>query len=729
MSNDRRMLDAALAYARRGLRVFPVYEPVGGACSCGKADCDRVGKHPRTNNGKDDATTDERTITEWWTRWPIANIGIPGSDELFFLDVDPRHGGMESLAQLETGNKIPDTVRVRTGGGGMHYYLAPNGISINGRIGMLPGIDIKSAGGYALVPPSLHASGARYEWDPTAPKLIAEAPGWLVDIINDKNGSKQEDQKQKFDTGAALDGVEEGRRDETLFKLACKLRAADVPMDKAAELVLEAARKCSPPFPEAEARAKVWGAYGKYKPAPAAAAVSELLDTSGISTLTKDSKIDDIQAALQKLAGELRGADRLKLVAARENLIRKLEGIKVRAPAALADAALSLAREDSDAGPGIAFEEPKPWPEPVVGAELLTDLSSFFCRYAVMSSSAAATLALWTVHTYALDAAFTSPIITVTSPEKRCGKTLVLELLGAVSQRPLPAANLTAALVFRVVDAHKPTLLIDEADTFLLENEELRGVINSGHRRGGFVWRCVGDDNEPRQFSTWCPKAIALIGNAPDTIQDRSIIVRLSRKGAADTDIKRMRYDRLAGEAEPLRSKAARWAADNLDALKAADPQVPVELNDRAQDNWRPLIAIADCAGGFWSSLAREAALELADLTTVDADGSARVLLLQDIRGIFKAAGEEVERIASEEVVRSLVEMEERPWPEWGKGKKPLSKRGLARLLRPFGIVPTIWRDGTATIRGYDKSAFRDVWGRYTPTEVPPLESKQSKQT
>src|SRR5262249_17680748 len=150
-----------------------------------------------------------------------------------------------------------------------------------------------------------------------------------------------------------------------------------------------------------------------------------------------------------------------------------------------------------------------------------------------------------------------------------------------------------------------PTLIIDEADTFLAENEELRGILNSGHnRRNAFVVRSVGENFDPKQFSTWAPKAIAKIGKLPPTLYGRSIRLELQRK-TADETVKPLRADRLE-HLKPLLQKAARWAADNINALREADPELPKELHGRAADNWRPLIAIADRAGGEWPKRARE---------------------------------------------------------------------------------------------------------------------------
>jgi len=187
-------------------------------------------------------------------------------------------------------------------------------------------------------------------------------------------------------------------------------------------------------------------------------------------------------------------------------------------------------------GRGVRLEDPESWPEPVDGAALLDALAAVFERYLALPPHASTVLALWVLHTYNMDVAFTSPILAITSPVKQCGKTQLLIVLGAVVARRLFASNVTSAALFRTIEQYTPTLLIDEADTFLRDNEELRGVLNSGHTRTtASVIRTAGDDHEPRQFSTWCAKAIASIGRLPGTLADRAIEVQMRRRMAAIT--------------------------------------------------------------------------------------------------------------------------------------------------------------------------------------------------
>jgi len=211
---------------------------------------------------------------------------------------------------------------------------------------------------------------------------------------------------------------------------------------------------------------------------------------------------------------------------------RKEAAEKLGVRASILDKLVRAERPDDDnkQGGAIEFPEPELWPEPLNGALLLDDIATAIRDHVVMSDVARDTAALWVLHTYLPDRSLVSPRLTIASPEKRCGKTTMLDVLARLALKSLPTANVTAAAIFRVVEAYRPTLLIDEADTFLRDNDELRGIVNSGHRRGGSVLRTVGDDHEVRAFSTYSACAIALIGRLPETLHDRSVIVLLKRR-------------------------------------------------------------------------------------------------------------------------------------------------------------------------------------------------------
>jgi putative DNA primase/helicase len=384
--------------------------------------------------------------------------------------------------------------------------------------------------------------------------------------------------------------------------------------------------------------------------------------------------------------------------------------------------ALRRKLEADDQTDNLPHWQVEPWPEPVNGAELLDSIKRVFRRYIVLPKDADIALALWILHAWTMDAGDISPFMVLMSPTKRCGKTSTLILLYFLTPKSELAANITASSLFRYLEAVRPTLLIDEADTFAKDNEELRGILNSGHTRlAANIIRNVEvkSEHKPRRFSTWAPKAIATIRGLADTLEDRSVIITLQRK-PRDAKVQRLRR-RDTEELKTIRSKAARWAADNFNKLVDPDPEVPGALNDRAADNWRPLLAIADLAGGTWPDDARGAALLLSG---EERDGAVNVELLRDIRSAFGDA----DVIRSVDLIEKLTADPERPWADWRHGR-PLSQKQLAGLLRPFSIVSTtVHPAGLAHGKGYRQADFEEVWTAYCPSpNTLPAQSSSSE--
>ncbi len=411
----------------------------------------------------------------------------------------------------------------------------------------------------------------------------------------------------------------------------------------------------------------------------------------------------DLNAAVERLAA---------LPSLEYDQIRDSEAAMLGVRVSTLDGEVNKVRKSNSPDTGKSGRElklptPEPWPDPVDGEDLLDQLVGAFRRYVSLPDHAHEALALWVLHTHCLDAAYISPRLLIKSPEKRCGKSTLLLTLERLVPRPLPAMNVTAAVLFRTVEAARPTLLIDEADTFAKDNEELRGIINSGHHRNGNILRIVGDDYEPRQFSTWGAMAIAGIGNMPGTIEDRSIIVSMRRK-RPDEVVNRLRMDRTP-DLDHLARMAARWAADHVPALKELDPETPSALHDRAADNWRALFAIADLAG--WTERARKVSIALSNLEGSD-DASVRVQLLADIQSVFLETSED--KITSVDLCAHLHRKDDKPWPEWKAGK-PITVVQVARLLKHFGITSGTIRIGSGTAKGYKLEAFNDAFARYLP--------------
>lgn len=352
----------------------------------------------------------------------------------------------------------------------------------------------------------------------------------------------------------------------------------------------------------------------------------------------------------------------------------------------------------------------EPWSDPVDGIDLLREIVGILKSHAILPKGAAEAIALWIVGSYGYDSFRIFPKLLLSSPEKRCGKSTLLEIVRSLSHRALMASNITPSAIFRCIDAWKPTLLIDEADTFVHGNEELRGIINSGHTRStAFVIRVVGDDHEPKQFSTWAPMVLAMIKLPPDTILDRSVTIPMRRKLPGE-NIKRLPVD-FPGECRHLRSQCLRWANDHGDRLKGINPTLPASSNDRALDNWTPLLAIAEAIGGKVPAVALESFKELQGAGDDEDDGIGPTIL-RDIRTVFDEQGKKFIKMHSEEIVNRLVEMEGHPWAEWKHGK-PMTANSLARLLKPFKIKPDDIRDGVIVKKGYKRAQFDDAFARY----------------
>ncbi|MFK7945452.1 MAG: DUF3631 domain-containing protein [Paracoccaceae bacterium] len=419
----------------------------------------------------------------------------------------------------------------------------------------------------------------------------------------------------------------------------------------------------------------------------------DMKDIAEGGSLDPDIK-PDAEAAAKRLA-EL---TELEYESVREAEAKAL-GVRVSA----LDDAVKRYRKRSGEAEAAPFSAVEPWPDPVQGSALLDSFVETFRRYCVLPDRAAEALALWCLFAHCHEAAGISPILALTSPEKRCGKTTTISVVSVLVPKPMHTINVTPSVLFRVVEMFGPTVLIDEGDTFLKDNEDMRGLLNGGHNRlSAFVWRATGDEHAPRQFKVWSPKAIAMIGRLPDTLEDRSISVPLRRRRVGET-VERFRADNLSNFV-PLVRQAARWGEDNLSVLRDAEPLLPVELSDRGQDNWRTLIAIADLAGGHWPQTARAAAVALADVAANEDAASPGVQLLRDLREIIGSWLE----ISSTDLVARLIELEDGPWREWRHGK-PISTRGVSTLLKPFGVRPYRGK-GNSRYRRHD---LEDAWTRY----------------
>ena len=438
----------------------------------------------------------------------------------------------------------------------------------------------------------------------------------------------------------------------------------------------------------------------------------QLLRESGVSALDKFSTSTTTADALRLYVGALNGTGALEREAAKIAARREMKAHHVRDAHALVQAAFAEHRakasgEGSSAphGQAVAFGDVEPWPDPVDGAGLLEEVRDLVTRYLVLPAGADVLLAAFAVYTWAAEAFNAAPYLVAHSPAPQCGKTRLLEVLALLVRRPWLTIVPSTAVLFRVLEEHGPTLLLDEAEVVHGRGDaagDVRALLQSGYRRGAFVPRCVGESNEVRNFRVFGPKVFALIGQLPPALFDRCIPVEMQRR-TRGVEVARFRVRELEAPALALRRRARRWAHDELETLRTVEvPPVPF-LDERAEEVWEPLLAVGLVAGGAWFDRLHQAARALSGGR---ATTSAGVELLGDIQTVFAARG--VARLASMDLATALNELEGRRWAEW-RGGKGLSANSLARLLAPFQVAPT--SDGTS--RGYRREDLTPFWDVY----------------
>src|ERR1043166_236022 len=231
-----------------------------------------------------------------------------------------------------------------------------------------------------------------------------------------------------------------------------------------------------------------------------------------------------------------------------------------------------------------------PWPSPVAGHILLTALVQILRRFVVLPKWAAETLALWTLHPFAFQLRDVTTYIGIESPEKRCGKTTLLGLLNELANRAVASSNISPPAFFRVIEDLSPTLLIDEVDTFLAGNDQLKGILHAAPPPGSNGKPDAETPAAPgavKRYSCWCPKVLAKIGRFPDTLADRCIVIRMQRKTSEEQCDRSRELDPV-----PLKQQCLRFVSDHAAEIASARPQIPPALNDRAADIWEPLLAL-----------------------------------------------------------------------------------------------------------------------------------------
>ncbi|MCY0943616.1 DUF3631 domain-containing protein [Streptomyces antarcticus] len=378
----------------------------------------------------------------------------------------------------------------------------------------------------------------------------------------------------------------------------------------------------------------------------------------------------------------------------------------------------------SEAATRIHAEEPPSAPAQAPASEgekILDELRAAIRRYVVMPSEEALTATtLWAAATHLQPVWQHAPRLAVVAPGKRCGKSRLLEVLHEAVHEPLITISASAAAIFRSIgETNPPTLLVDEVDTIFgsakvaEKNEEMRGLLNAGHQRNRPTLRVSGPNHEVVKFPTFAMAALAGIGDMPDTIMDRSVVIRMRRRNSGER-VSFWRYGRDDLRVQELRERLAAWMDSVREEAIGLEPKLPVE--DRAADTWEPLISVADLAGGCWPMMARTACTAMTDYESGrDEDGGLKVRILADIRRAFTGEGDPPV-LRTSRLLDILNKDPEAPWVE--HSPSGLTPRGLQILLRDYGISSGNRRfpDGNQA-KGFTRVQFADAWSRYCPPE------------
>jgi putative DNA primase/helicase len=431
------------------------------------------------------------------------------------------------------------------------------------------------------------------------------------------------------------------------------------------------------------------------------------------------------EEAIQRLA---------KLNAIEYDRIREIEAELLRIRVATLDKEVAKARDalGGDAEPlkgrALEFYVPEPWPEPVNGAAVLDDAYAAIKRHMAIHDDLAAAATLWAAHVHVYDLFGHTPRLGITAPDAECGKTVLLShIIGNLIPKPQPTENVSPAPFFRLAELHRPSFLIDECDVFFKQDSDLIGAINGGWEPHGGVIRCIGDDHEPRHFSTHCPVAlggIKLEKVLPATTLSRSILIHLQRATPGEIaepyDGRKHRQMIL-----DIGRKLARWCRDNRMEIAEHDPVMPGNALNRRADKWRPLFIIAQIAGGNWPSRAISAFL--AEERDAGKKLSTALQLLSDIRDIIKPH-EHV--IATEEMITRLCGIDESPWDDYNfrerdSERRRIQPRQISALLRDYKVRPGEVRVGAWHGKGYKRTDLELAWNRY----LSPILSATPRQT
>jgi hypothetical protein len=354
------------------------------------------------------------------------------------------------------------------------------------------------------------------------------------------------------------------------------------------------------------------------------------------------------------------------------------------------------------------------WRLTLRGAWVVRLTEGMFADYLIAPAGIDFVATLWAIATYLFEVFDSFAYLTITSPTKGCGKSQFAEILELLCCRPMLSVNVSEAALFRSIENDKPTVIIDEAEALRNRTSEraryLLSILQAGYKKGAVVPRCVGRGHEVEKFSVFCPKAIVAIGNLPDTLVDRSIVV-LMRRHLESEKVKRFRRRIVTEEATRITGLITAWIHAHKQEIAQAYLKQNLEfLRDREAEIWEPLFAVAAIACPERLEDLKQIAIRLSGKKTeMDVDESQGLRLLADIRAIFEKTKRKA--IRSADLVKWLRKEAANHWGD------ELTETKLAGLLRPFGIGPKqVWMNAN-NVRGYRREDFKSAFARYLPAE------------
>ena len=637
---------------------------------------DPAGKSPGSVLGSgwpSKTTRDRQVITSWYAA--RGHLGL-------FLHVG-RSGAW--AADVDHPEHLPDVLRDAVAGapyqatrpgvepGRGHYLLAvPEGLTFGNGTGRLGGAwgEARGRNGVIVVYPTPHPDGGEYVWERTGP--VPSMPLALVEQL---------DQAGTVEDVATEVEVEQFLATFTASSDPAKLRG--VLSKLRAELRKGGSRH------DAAVRATTWAmreaVEGLYPAAEAAQAIRELYVEAmghdrpgGRSASSATAAQSDFHGILSWAIGQAKGVKR----------------------------------------PTV---EPEPLPDEP-GDRVLDDVREWIASHVAFPEQYhAAVVALWAVHTHALDRAASTPRLVLESPEPESGKTRTLECLACVARLARHVVTPSAAVLYRWIESHRPTLLVDEIDAVFGRGsaqsettEAIRAVINAGHRPGGVIPRARRDGPGTDEYRVYAPVAMAgIAGHLPDTIRSRSIRVQMRRRAPTEK-VRDFRERRDVPIGEALGARVAAWVEHHGDEIPEEGVDMPPGVEDRQADVWEPLLAIADAVGGHWPATARAACAAIVADARASDEQSLGVRLLRDLRSIMTEGEDKWPTTELLEQLNGPFVGEDAPWPGFNEGDG-IEAKDLARMLKRHGIAPkSIWVGGRST-RGYRRQDFLDEWSRYLP--------------